>query len=128
LEDLKGKKVGVNLGSNYEKMLREFDVNNEIEIITYEDFLGSIQDVALGRIDAVVNDKLAAKINIAKSGLDLQLGGDPVKPLENSFPFVNNDANKELVEKISKAIEDMRKDGTLTNISNKWFEMDITIK
>lgn len=128
LEDLKGKKVGVSLGSNYEQMLREFDKNNEIQIITYEDFIGSLQDVAIGRIDAIVNDKLAGIINIRESGLPLQLGGEPVKPLENSFPFVNNDENKELVEKINSAIEEMRADGTLEKISNKWFGVNITKK
>lgn len=128
LEDLKGKKVGVSLGSNYEQLIREYDINNEIEVITYEDFIGSLQDVAIGRISAVVNDKLAGVINIKESGLDLQLGGDPVHPLENSFPFANNEENKELIEKINKAIEDMREDGTLAEISGKWFEVDITSK
>lgn len=128
LEDLKGKKVGVSLGSNYEQVIREYDKNKEIEVITYEDFVGSLQDVAIGRIDAVVNDKLAAIINIQESGLELQLGGDPVQPLENAFPFVNNDKNKELIEKINKAIEEMSADGTLAKISDKWFKVDITKK
>lgn len=128
LEDLKGKKVGVSLGSNYEQMLREYDKNNEISIITYEDFLGSLQDVALGRIDAIVNDKLASIINIEKSGLELQLGGDPVKPLQNAFPFVNNEVNKDLIQRVNKAINEMQNDGTLGSISNKWFKVDITKK
>ncbi|WP_432402471.1 amino acid ABC transporter substrate-binding protein [Wukongibacter sp. M2B1] len=128
LEDLKGKKVGVSLGSNYEQLIREYDKNNEIEVITYEDFIGSLQDVAIGRIDAVMNDKLAGVINIKESGLELQLGGEPVHALENSFPFVNNEENKALIEKVNKAIEEMREDGTLSEISNKWFEVDITSK
>ncbi|SHJ78628.1 amino acid ABC transporter substrate-binding protein [Paramaledivibacter caminithermalis] len=128
LEDLKGKKVGVSLGSNYEQLIREYDINNEIEVITYEDFVGSLQDVSIGRIDAVVNDKLAGVINIKESGLDLQLGGNTVHPLENSFPFVNSEENKELVENINKAIEEMREDGTLAEISNKWFDLDVTSK
>jgi len=126
LEDLKGKKVGVSLGSNYEQIIKESDVNNEIEVVTYEDFLGSLQDVALGRIDAVLNDKLAALTNVQKSGLDIQLGGEPISKIENAFPFVNNEQNEELVEKVSKAVEDMRNDGTLEKISKKWFEIDIT--
>ncbi|AOT69193.1 amino acid ABC transporter substrate-binding protein [Geosporobacter ferrireducens] len=128
LEDLKGKKIGVSLGSNYEQLIKEYDVNNEINVITYEDFIGSLQDVAIGRIDAVMNDKLAGVVNIQKSGLDLQLGGDPVKPLENSFPFVKSDDNEALIEKIDEAIIEMREDGTLENISNKWFNTDITKK
>ncbi|MCT4619455.1 MAG: amino acid ABC transporter substrate-binding protein [Marinisporobacter sp.] len=128
LEDLKEKKIGVSLGSNYEQMIREYDTNNEIEIITYEDFIGSLQDVAIGRIDAVMNDKLAALINIEKSALPLQLGGTPIQPLENSFPLVNNDSNKELLKKINETIIAMQEDGTLATISKKWFKVDITHK
>ncbi len=128
LEDLKGKKVGVSLGSNYEQMIKEYDKENEITVVTYEDFVGSLQDVALGRIDAVMNDKLAGVINIKKSGLDLQLGGGVVAPLENSFPFVDSEENEEVVKNISKAIEELGEDGTLQEISNKWFELDITKK
>ncbi|PAB60495.1 amino acid ABC transporter substrate-binding protein [Anaeromicrobium sediminis] len=128
LEDLMGKKVGVSLGSNYESLIREYDKSNEINIITYEDFIGSLQDVAIGRIDAVMNDKLAAAINIKKSGLKLQLGGDSVSTLENSFPFVNNAKNKAIIEKINKALEEMAKDNTLNEISQKWFGVDVTSK
>ncbi len=128
LEDLKGKKIGVSLGSNYEQLIREYDINNEIEIITYEDFMGSLQDVSIGRIDAVMNDKLAAVINIKESGLDLQLGGAPVSSLENSFPFINNEENKELIKEINRALDEMREDGTLNSISNKWFNVDVTSK
>jgi len=35
LEDLKGKKVGVDLGSNYEQIMRKYDSKNEINITTY---------------------------------------------------------------------------------------------
>ncbi len=58
----------MSLGSNYEKMIKEYDVNNEIEVITYESYLGSLQDVAIGRIDAVLNDRLAGLTMIKESG------------------------------------------------------------
>ncbi len=127
-ETLKGKKVGVSLGSNYEEMLRKFDTNNEIEVMTYESYIGSLQDVALGRIDAVLNDKLAGLTAIKESGLDIQLGGEPVKEMRNAFPFVNNEENKELIAKINEAILEMHKDGTFNEISLKWFPIDITSK
>lgn len=126
LEDLKGKKVGVSLGSNYEKMIREYDVNNEIEVITYEDYQASLHDTALGRIDAVLNDRLAGLTAINESGLDIQFGGEPVEMLSNAFPFNKTDENIEVVEKVNKALDDMRIDGTLTEISMKWFNVDIT--
>ncbi|WP_317317018.1 transporter substrate-binding domain-containing protein [Peptostreptococcus russellii] len=31
-------------------------------------------------------------------------------------------------EKVSKAIDEMRKDGTLSKLSEKWFDVDITKK
>jgi putative S-methylcysteine transport system substrate-binding protein len=125
LEDLKGKKVGVDLGSNFEQIMREYDTNNEIEIITYQG-AGAYQDLVLGRIDAMMIDKVSALSTIQRQKLDIKLAGDIVKPIQNSFPFVNNEANKAIIEKVNKALEEMRADGTLEQISNKWVNEDIT--
>ena len=127
LEDLKGKKVGVDLGSNFEQIMREYDKSGEIDIITYQG-AGAYQDVVLGRIDAMMIDRVSALATIQKQKLELQMAGDIVKPIENSFPFVNKEENKKIIEKVDKAIEAMRADGTLENISNKWVEFDITKK
>lgn len=127
LEDLKGKKIGVDLGSNYEQLMRGYDKNNEINIITYQ-ASGSYQDVLLGRIDALMIDRSSALSLIEEKKLDLQLAGNIVEPIENAFPFVNNEKNKELLPKVNKAIEDMRKDGALQKISMKWFKEDISKK
>jgi len=126
LESLKGKKVGVSLGSNYEQMIKAFDVNDEIEVITYESYLGSLQDVAVGRIDAVLNDRLAGLTMVNESGLALKFGGDPVEELFNAFPFVKSEENAKLIVEVDDAIDAMRQDGTLEEISKKWFEVNIT--
>ncbi|MDW7668762.1 MAG: amino acid ABC transporter substrate-binding protein [Bacillota bacterium] len=126
LESLKGKSVGVSLGSNYEQMVKEFDKNNEIEVITYESFQGSLQDVSNGRIDAVLNDKLAGLIAVKESGLDIKLGGQPVQMLHNAFPFDKNEANKQLIKEVNQAIKEMYEDGTMKEISLNYFPVDIT--
>lgn len=126
LGSLKRKKVGVSLGSNYEKMIKDYDVEGEIEVITYESYLGSLQDVAIGRIDAVLNDRLAGLNMIKESSLDIKFGGEPVQELFNAFPFVKSEENKWLIEQVNSAIKAMNDDGTLENISKKWFEVDIT--
>lgn len=125
-DTLKGKKVGVALGSNYEEMLRSFDIDNKIEVITYESYLASLQDLSLGRIDAVLNDRLAAMTAIKESGLNIMLGGEPVNRLQNAFPFVDTEENKELIAVINEAILDMHRDGTFEAISLRWFPIDIT--
>lgn len=128
LESLYGKKVGVSLGSNYEEMVKSFDSDGKIEVITYESYQASLQDVSLGRIDAVLNDKLAGMIAIEESGLDLKLGGEPVEMMFNAFPFKKSDENKALIAEINAAIDDMYADGTFKEISLKWFPVDITRK
>lgn len=125
LESLKGKKVGVSLGSNYETMIREYDTAGEIEVITYESYQGSLQDVSLSRIDAVLNDKLAGLIAIETSGLDLKLGGEPVERLYNAFPF-SKETDKNLIAAINQALIEMKEDGTLTRISLEYFPVDIS--
>ncbi|WBW95508.1 amino acid ABC transporter substrate-binding protein [Oceanirhabdus sp. W0125-5] len=127
LEDLKGKKVGVSLGSNYENMIREFDTGNEIEVVTY-DGSGLYHDLSLGRIDAVLMDKLSGLTVIEESDLDIKLAGEPIQELINAFPFVKSDDNEKLVEEINKVMKEMKNDGTLTEISLKWFPIDITKK
>ena len=84
------------------------------------------QDVALGRIDAMMDDKVSALAVVQENKLPLQLAGDDVQLLENAFPFVKNDENKVVVENINKALENMRADGTLEKISLKWVNFDIT--
>jgi len=126
LDDLIGKKVGVSLGSNYAQIIRDFDKNNKITIVTYDNDGGMRQDVALGRIDAMMDDKVSALAVVQENKLPLQLAGDDVQLLENAFPFVKNDENKVVVENINKALENMRADGTLEKISLKWVNFDIT--
>lgn len=123
--DLKGKTMAVDLGTNYEQLARGLDKNNEVNIKTYQG-AGVYQDLVLGRVDALMIDRVSALATIQKQNLELQLAGDPVEKIENAFPFVNNEKNKAIVEKVNKAIEDMRADGTLKKISNKWVKADIT--
>lgn len=127
LEDLKGKKLGVGLGTNYADIVRAFDKNNEIEIITYEGN-GFQQDVKLKRIDAYIEDRTSAVESIKKGNLPLKLTGEPIKVLVNSFPFLKNEKNEALVKDVNKAIEELRSEGKLAEISMKWFNTDITKK
>ncbi|GAA3550020.1 amino acid ABC transporter substrate-binding protein [Zobellella aerophila] len=126
LDDLKGKKVAVNLGSNFEQLMRAHDVDNEINIITYETNLE--QDVVLGRIDAFVMDRVGSAQLIKESGLPLQLAGSPFDTLENAFPFVKGSEQQALLAEVNAALAEMRADGTLANISEKWLGVDVTSK
>ncbi|UTV29359.1 amino acid ABC transporter substrate-binding protein [Photobacterium atrarenae] len=122
--DLDGKTVGVNLGSNYEQLLRELDKDGKINIKTYE--TGIEHDVALGRTDAFVMDRLSSVELIKKANLPLQLAGEPFERIENAWPFMNNEKGEALRDDVNQALKSMREDGTLAEISQKWFDADIT--
>ena len=124
VEDLKGKKVAVNLGSNFEEILRSLDTNKEINIITYE--TGFVHDVILGRTDAFLMDRIGSAALIKKSNLPLQLVGEPLKKLKNAMPFLNTPAQLALKDKVNEILSDMKKDGTLGQISIKWLGSDVT--
>ncbi|GEA62525.1 amino acid ABC transporter substrate-binding protein [Vibrio comitans] len=126
IDDLEGKTVAVNLGSNFEQLLRNHDKDNKIDIKTYD--TGIEHDVALGRADAFVMDRLSALELIKKTGLPLQLAGEPFETIENAMPFVNNENGQKLQKEVNGALAAMREDGTLAEISNKWFGADITQK
>ena len=124
IDDLIGKTVAVNLGSNFEQLLRSYDADGEITIKTYD--TGIEHDVALGRADAFVMDRLSALELIKKTGLPLQLAGQPFETIQNAWPFVDNAQGQKLQEEVNQALLSMREDGTLAKISQKWFGADIT--
>jgi putative amino-acid transport system substrate-binding protein len=122
--DLKGKKVAVNLGSNFEETLRALDPKQEIDIITYD--TGFVQDVVIGRTDAFIMDRVGSAALIKKSGLPLKLAGQPFEKIENAMPFLNKPEQLAIRDKVNAALLSMKNDGTLAKISIKWLGSDVT--
>lgn len=129
VEDLKGKKVGVSLGGNGEKSLKEmnekFALN--LNIITY-DTVAVEKDVEIGRVDASFLGTVKAKSTIDKEKMNLKLIDSKYVYEVNQYPFKKESSSKEKIEAINKAIKSMHEDGTLTKLSQKWFGLDTTKK
>ncbi len=124
VEDLSGKTVAVNLGSNFEQLLGELPNADQIDIRTYESNIA--QDTALGRVDAFVMDRVSSAQLIAESPLPLALAGKPFSEIRNALPFRNDDGGIALRDKFDAAITTLKENGKLTEISEKWFGSDIT--
>lgn len=124
VDDLKGKKVAVNLGSNFEEILRSIDTEEEINIITYDS--GFVQDVMIGRTDAFIMDRVGSAALIKKSGLPLQLAGKPFEKIENALPFLNKPEQIAIRDQVNAALLSMKNDGKLAEISVKWLGSDVT--
>lgn len=122
--DLSGKSVAVNLGSNFEDLLRELPNADQIDIRTYESNIE--QDTALGRVDAFVMDRVSSAQVIKESPLPLALAGQPFSEIRNAYPFRDDEEGRALRDDVNAALDTLRADGTLTEISQKWFDADIT--
>ena len=120
--DLKGAKVGVGLGTNYEQWLKE-NVPGAI-VKTYDDDPTKYQDLRVGRIDAILVDRLAALELLAKTKDKLAISGEPFSRQESGIALRKGEP--ELLDAINKAIDKLRADGTLAKLSQKYFKADVT--
>ncbi|GLO72901.1 amino acid ABC transporter substrate-binding protein [Phaeobacter inhibens] len=122
--DLAGKTVAVNLGSNFEALLRELPEADKIEIKTYEANIA--QDTALGRVDAFVMDRVSSAQLIQESPLPLALAGAPFSEIQNALPFRQGADSLALRDRVDAALTTLRETGKLAEISQTWFGTDIT--
>ncbi len=125
VEDLRGRSVGVILGSNFEALLRQLDYADEIDIRTYDTNILE-QETVMGRIDAYVRDQMSAIQVIDEVKLPLKLAGKPFAPMYNGFPFTEDAEGEALRVKFDDALKVLRDNGKLAEISEKWFERDVT--
>jgi len=120
--DLGGHKVGVGLGTNYEQWLKD-NVPTAI-IKTYDDDPTKYQDLRVGRIEAILVDRLAAFELIKKTNDTLAVSGAPFSRQEAGIALRKGEP--ELLAAVNKAIEELRADGTLKKLSEKYFNADVT--
>lgn len=89
--DLAGHKVGVGLGTNYEQWLKD-NVPKAI-IKTYDDDPTKYQDLRVGRIDAILVDRLAAFELIKKTNDTLAVSGEPFSARKPAWPCAKASPN-----------------------------------
>ncbi|WP_103172076.1 amino acid ABC transporter substrate-binding protein [Paracoccus sp. SY] len=123
-DSLSGKSVAVNLGSNFEELLRGLPNAADIDIRTYESNIE--QDTALGRVDAFVMDRVSSAQVIKQSPLPLALAGQPFSEIRNALPFRNDEAGQAMRDRVDAAITTLKENGTLAEISQKWLDADVT--
>ncbi|WP_339060997.1 ABC transporter substrate-binding protein [Tepidibacillus marianensis] len=118
-EDLNGKRIGVVKSSTFGDLARKYSKN----IKEYSSDILALQDLPTGRIDAVITDQLVGLNAIQENVLKLKDVADPLYLDEMAIPVKKG--NKELLEKINKALDEIINDGTYEKISNKWFGRNI---
>jgi L-cystine transport system substrate-binding protein len=119
--DLKGKKAAQSLTSNYADIARA----NGAEIVSVEGFNQAIDMLVSKRADATLNDNLTY-LDLKKQKPDVPVKVVAEKNDASQSGLLFRKGNKELVDAVNKALNDMKQDGTYLKISEKWFGTDVS--
>lgn len=123
LADLDGRTTAQTASSNWAQVAK--DAGAKVQYV--QDFGPGVQLVVQGRVDAIVNDNIAVLDYLATSGNDqVKIAGDAGEEvLEQALTFRQTDP--ELQQEADAAIQALTDDGTLAEISERYFGADVTV-
>ncbi|PTU01682.1 amino acid ABC transporter substrate-binding protein [Pseudomonas sp. HMWF031] len=135
---LSGKKVGVISASTYEAYLNKdlviegaedkplsYPFDN-VQVAPYDNETVAFQDLALGtgvRLDAMVTNLITARERIAQDPR-FKIAGDALYAEPNVVAIEKGDAQWNA--RVTEVISQLKADGTLSKISQKWIGADIS--
>jgi polar amino acid transport system substrate-binding protein len=119
-EELRGKTVGVTLGTTYEEWVREN--LPETEVRTYKGVPEMILEVINRRIDGFITDRIVGAIAIDEKKAPIKLVG----PLlyEEQMGIALRKGNPELKKAINAALENIKARDDYRRISMRWLKID----
>ncbi|GGK33155.1 hypothetical protein GCM10010124_27350 [Pilimelia terevasa] len=121
LEDLKGKKVGVQAattGAEYVEKQNK-DGNLGLEVVSYRDLAALKQALATNQVEVAVNDMPVLALQVKKEPTKYTVGATFDTGEKYGFALKKG-GNPKLVEAVNKAIADARSDGTYDKIYKQW--------
>jgi len=122
VDDLKGKKTANTISSIYAGIAEEYGA----EVAGVDTLADTIQQVIQGRVDATINAKVSIE-DYLKEHPD-----SPIKIVQyldgdiNVFPVQKNESTDTLLAAVNEALQAMRDDGRLAELSVKYFDADLT--
>ena len=120
-DDLKDKVVATQSASG----TAEDYVDGHKDVKKYADYLSAFMDLENGRIDAIVCDEIIGRYYMSKHPEKIAALDGHVGPV-TQFGIAYRKDDTALKEKMQKVLDEMRADGTMAKVSEKWFGKDIT--
>ena len=125
-EDLAGKIVDVQTESSAQAALDDnpelADTFGTLQVIP--DYDTGFMELESGAVDAVAMDIVVASYQIESRGADFTILGESIATEEYGIGFAKG--NEALRDTVQATLEEMAADGTMAEISEKWFGEDIT--
>ena len=125
MEDLKGKKTANTISSTYAAQAEAYGAT----VTGVDDLNQTIELLLSKRIDATLNAEVVFndyKKEHPDSNIKIATYSDQVE--EIAIPIRKGDDTVTLLDAVNDALDEMAKDGTLTELSEKYFGMDISKK
>lgn len=128
-EDLAGKVVATQNGSYALELLEgEFaDLAATFggDVLGYDEYLTALMDLQNGGCDAVLVDRVVGEYKIAG------MGATDIVPsvvlADDNYGIAFRKEDEALCAKVEEILKEMKADGSLGEISTKWFGQDITV-
>jgi polar amino acid transport system substrate-binding protein len=126
--DMAGKKLAVQGGSSAAEALG-MDENKAFKDSIgkpneFADYVTALMDMETGNSDAVLMDSVVANYMITEAGKDFVVLDDSLVSEEYAVGFRKGD--EALCTAVVGALKELKADGTVAEISTKWFGSDIT--
>lgn len=121
--DLAGKVVGTQLGSTGEEAAKR-ELKNVKELKTFDAFTEAINDLNIGRLDAVVIDDVTANYYLKTQPGAFRIVDDVLSYEPTGIGIRKEDTT--LLDAINKELKAMIADGTYAKISERWFGTDMS--
>ena len=129
LADMKGKIVGIQSGSSAQEAVDDNAAfsSSISKIIMFKDNITCLNDLDIGGVDGVVMDSIVANYSIAQTKKPFKVIDEALANEAYGVGFRKNEP--ELRDAVWNVLKEMKADGTVAAISQKWFGRDIsTIK
>ena len=123
-EDLNGKKTANSAGSTYAQIAESYGASTD----TVSTLAQTLDLVLAGRADATLNAELSFYDYMKEHPeADLRIVALSAEASEVAVPVRKGEENASFLAAVNGAIQQLRADGTLTAISEKYFGADITV-
>ncbi len=126
---MEGKVIGTQSASSAEEYMdgSAFFKEKVKEVKKYSDFVSAFMDLENGRVDAVVGDEIVGRYYMSKHPESLDAVDVAIGEV-STFGIGFAKDNQQLRDDVQKVLNEMKADGTMAKISEKWFGKDITKK
>ncbi|QTF08055.1 arginine ABC transporter substrate-binding protein [Brenneria izadpanahii] len=118
---MKGKRIGMENGTTHQKYMN--DKHPEVQTVAYDSYQNAVLDLKNGRIDGVFGDTAVVNEWI-KTNPTLATVGEHITDPEyfgTGLGIAVRPNDKALLEKLNKALDAIKADGTYQSINDKWF-------